>query len=112
MGVFANAELLKHDDYNVIGIVWHPLATFDNYFEAAENAGRVGRYAGEFLARLMSETGLTHESVYVVGHSLGAHGAGQVGRTVAKVTGKKLPRVTGEVEECLQRLSSSDCFGI
>ena len=37
----------------MIGIDWSPLATWDNYFTAANNAVRVGNYAGEILGQLL-----------------------------------------------------------
>ena len=39
--------------YNIIGIDWSPLATWDNYFTAAKNALRVGEHTGQFLGDLL-----------------------------------------------------------
>ncbi len=66
----------------------------DNYFRASNNAFSVGVYAGEFLIRLMEATGVPHEDIHLIGYSLGAHGVGHLGRTVAAATGKKLRRLT------------------
>ena len=45
----------------MIFIEWGPLASWENYFRAAQNALNVGDYTGEFLANLMQASGLKHE---------------------------------------------------
>jgi hypothetical protein len=66
----------------------------DVYLDAAQNAIHVGQYVGLVLAMLdrQSSNGI---NIHVVGHSLGAHLVGVVGRTFEKAAGKKLARVTG-----------------
>ena len=93
---FLPLDLLTHGDYNVIGIVWEKLASWDNYFKAADNSLRVGNYTGEFVARLVTEEGLAHGNIHLVGHSLGAQGSGHIGRKVSELTGQNVGRITGE----------------
>ena len=54
-------EFNKRGDFNVIFIEWGPLASWENYFRAAQNALNVGDYTAEFLANLMQASGLRHE---------------------------------------------------
>lgn len=66
----------------------------DVYVDAAQNAIHVGQYVGLVLSVLdkLSSNGV---NIHVVGHSLGAHLVGVVGRTFEEAAGRKLARVTG-----------------
>jgi hypothetical protein len=66
----------------------------DVYVNAAQNAIQVGQYVGLVLA-MMDKQSSNGVNIHVVGHSLGAHLVGVVGRTFEKAAGKKLARVTG-----------------
>ena len=88
-------DLLEHGDYNVLTVNWPTLAHWTNYFKAAENSLRVGDYAGELVSDLVEREGLAHADVVLLGHSLGAHGAGHIGRTVRDITGDKVARLSG-----------------
>jgi pimeloyl-ACP methyl ester carboxylesterase len=82
--------------YNVIGIDYAPLATWDNYFMAAENAIRVGDYSGEHLGNLLiNQLGQRPDQIHAIGHSLGGHLVGHFGRSVESAVGQgKIARVT------------------
>lgn len=81
----------------MIGIDWEGLATWDNYFKAAQNSMRVGKYAGDLLVKLIQEVGVQHQDVYGVGHSLGGQGMGHFARRVKEVTGIKIARITRKI---------------
>ncbi|XP_011648264.1 pancreatic triacylglycerol lipase isoform X2 [Pogonomyrmex barbatus] len=83
---------LAHGDYNVILVDWEPLAASTFYLGPMRNTVRVGTDAANFIDFLVKETGLKTEDVHFIGHSLGAHVAGNAGGAVAS---GKLSRVTG-----------------
>ncbi|XP_024939113.1 pancreatic triacylglycerol lipase isoform X2 [Cephus cinctus] len=83
---------LSHDDYNVILVDWEPLAASTFYLGPMKNTDRVGKDAGKFIDFLVTETGLKTQDVHFLGHSLGAHVAGNAG---AATFSGKLGRVTG-----------------
>jgi hypothetical protein len=64
----------------MISVDWGVLATIDAPLQAGENAIGVGIYSGEFVANLISQTGLAHNNIHVIGFSFGAHAAGHLGR--------------------------------
>ncbi|XP_048506725.1 pancreatic triacylglycerol lipase-like [Athalia rosae] len=70
---------LQHGDYNVILIDWGPLAASTFYLGPMSNTGRVGEHAGNFIDFLAREAGLNTKDVHFIGHSLGAHVAGNAG---------------------------------
>jgi pimeloyl-ACP methyl ester carboxylesterase len=74
------AERFIHDylevgDYNVIIVDWSLLSTWDSYTTSAENSVTVGNYIGQIFAQVLNP-----ELMHVIGHSLGAHAAGHLGR--------------------------------
>ncbi|KZC09780.1 Pancreatic triacylglycerol lipase [Dufourea novaeangliae] len=83
---------LNYDDYNVIMIDWQPLAASTFYLGPMRNTEKVGKTAAEFIDFLVAETGLKTENVHFLGHSLGAHVAGNTG---SSVTSGHLGRITG-----------------
>ena len=79
-------------DYNVILVDWQPLAASTFYLGPMRNTERVGKTAAEFIDFLVAETGLKTENIHFLGHSLGAHVAGNAG---SSVTAGRLGRITG-----------------
>lgn len=69
---------LQGHDINVIVVDWSPIAA-RRYIIAQPAVLRVGNYIGDFLLRLDNELGHRLTKVSVVGHSLGAHIAGNIG---------------------------------
>merc|ERR1712156_1184406 len=84
-------------DYNVICVDWDKLATIENYLGAAVNSNTVGDFVGEKLVVeiLMATLGQMPNQIHAIGHSLGAHLVGHLGRMVHSTTGYKIARVTG-----------------
>ena len=39
------------------------------------------------------------DKLHVIGHSLGAHVSGFIGKKYQELTGNKLPRITGKIED-------------
>ena len=88
-------DIFAKEDANVFAIDWAKLAAAINYFAAAERCLDVGTYVGGFAGKLTLETGLNATLIHAVGHSLGAHTGGYLGKEYLRVTGEKVGRVTG-----------------
>ena len=75
---------------NVIAVDWYPLATWDNYFRAAQNAVRVGAYCGEVIGVdiLLNGLGQSPNQIHAIGHSLGGQLVGHFGRQFKEVGGQ------------------------
>ncbi|KAG7213927.1 hypothetical protein KM043_003127 [Ampulex compressa] len=83
---------LNHADYNVILVDWEPLAASTFYLGPMQNTQRVGKLAARFIDFLVAETGIEAGALHFVGHSLGAHVAGNAGSSSGS---GRLGRVTG-----------------
>lgn len=88
-------DLLQRENCNIIGVDWGLLASWTNYFEAAENALDVGTRVGELVSKIIAKTGLPHSKIHAIGHSLGAQALGHLGRKVKADTGSKVARLSG-----------------
>ena len=83
---------------NLICVDWSKLADLINYFAAAQHAVTAGVYVGQLFGQLLvKDLGVDPKDIHLIGHSLGAHFVGQLGRQLA-ITGNrgKVARVTGE----------------
>ncbi|XP_011313672.1 pancreatic lipase-related protein 2 [Fopius arisanus] len=80
---------LKRDDHNVVAIDWSELAA-GNYMEVISHVEEVGNSISRGINELV-KGGISPLRIHVVGHSMGAHVAGNVGRKI----GFLLPRITG-----------------
>ena len=82
----------SHPDLNVnvIAVDWYPLATWDNYLQAAHNAVRVGNYCGEVIGVdiLLNGLGQSPDQIHAIGHSLGGQLVGHFGRQFKEVGGQ------------------------
>merc|ERR1711953_595597 len=84
---------LEVGDYNIFSIDWGDLENWV-YPTAAIRTTAVGRHAA-VLVQLMVEAGSTLADVHLVGHSLGAHVVGFLGKKVQDLGLGKVARVTG-----------------
>jgi len=91
-------------DVQVICIDWRNLASLSRWEMAknlgafngeAQNSVDVGWWLGRLLHSLVEKTDLDSNKVHLIGHSLGAHVVGVMGRTFAALSGKHVARVTG-----------------
>ncbi|XP_051156085.1 inactive pancreatic lipase-related protein 1-like isoform X2 [Leptopilina boulardi] len=83
---------LEYGDYNVFLVDWQPLAASTFYLGPMRNTEQVGQNAGQFIDFLISETGLSPRDIHFIGHSLGAHVAGNAGSAIKF---GRISRVTG-----------------
>nr|ACD37364.1 pancreatic lipase 2 [Mamestra configurata] len=73
---------LSAEDVNVIVVDWSAGAGTINYFAAVSNTVTSGESVARFIEWLNSVTGASPTMYHVLGHSLGAHQAGIIGRNV------------------------------
>lgn len=82
-------EYFKKGPHNIIYIDWS--AAGSKPFEiSAANVDPIGGFIADFL--IASKLAL--EKVHIIGHSLGSHVAGFIGKHVFKKVGKKIGRIT------------------
>lgn len=80
---------LRNGNYNIVAVDYRILAA-NNYVLAVFSASRVGIRLASALNELIYN-GWKANKLHVIGHSLGAHVCGFLGRNVAF----KVPRITG-----------------
>lgn len=71
--------ILSQNDLNVFVVDWSPIAG-QSYSNAQGAVVRVGEYVAGFVRALKAQHGLNINKVKFVGHSLGAHVAGNAGK--------------------------------
>ncbi|XP_073838869.1 pancreatic lipase-related protein 2 isoform X2 [Musca autumnalis] len=75
---------------NVFLADWKDAAKLD-YYSSRKAVGIVGKYLGEMLEKFFEKHQIELSEVHIIGHSLGAHIAGNIGRyfngTLGRVTG-------------------------
>lgn len=80
---------LEERDVNLIAVDWGDIAIDINYLFVSSQVSVIGKAVAEFLEKLSEVIDLN--TLHVIGHSLGAHVAGQIGRsmnvTLARITG-------------------------
>jgi hypothetical protein len=89
--VFLPAYLAR-GNYNIIGVDWGVLAAIPNYVAAVQNTRVVGAHIAELIDFLVRQAGAKLEDFHIIGHSLGGHVSGFVGKSV---TTGKVGRITG-----------------
>ena len=92
--VYMNKDQTK---FNVIGIDWHEMAQPPYYYSAAKNTETVGKFIGKKLVIdiLINTLDQNPKKIHAIGHSLGAHVSGHIGREVQNSKNAKIGRVTG-----------------
>ena len=84
-------------NFNVIGIDWYEMAQSPNYFSCAKHTETVGKFIGKKLVIdiLINTLNQNPKQIHAIGHSLGAHVSGHIGREVQNSNNAKIGRVTG-----------------
>lgn len=75
------SSYIERGGHNILVIGWSNYAAGNYLFEAVPNVHRVGDVVGKTLVS-MKKSGFKVENFHLVGHSLGAHLVGAVGRSV------------------------------
>jgi hypothetical protein len=82
-------EYFRRGPHNVIYVDWS-IAANKSFPVSAANIKPVGEYIADFILNLR----VPLENVHIIGHSLGSHLAGFVGKNIYWKTGKKIARIT------------------
>lgn len=87
---------IERDDHNILVLEWSKYNTGNYVFEAIPNSYKIGEIFGKTLLR-MKNFGFDVDNFHLVGHSLGSHLVGFVGRSIYKNSNNtlKLKRITG-----------------
>ncbi|NP_001083116.1 pancreatic lipase-related protein 2 precursor [Xenopus laevis] len=104
--------ILQVEDVNCIGVDWrNGSGNIQMYVQAANNIRVVGAEIALLLQVLQKELGYPASKVHVIGHSLGAHAAGEAGRRhegIWRITGLDPARQFFEDTPPEVRLDPSD----
>lgn len=87
--------LLKEGDYNVIGVDWSKLCPAGFYILSRSHVQGVAEYVAKLMGTLIDQGMLTCEDLHVIGHSLGAHVAGTIGKEMQNRVSCSPGRITG-----------------
>uniref|UniRef100_A0A182S672 Lipase domain-containing protein n=1 Tax=Anopheles maculatus TaxID=74869 RepID=A0A182S672_9DIPT len=81
-GLHANIRqnYLGVGEFNVIAVDWGAGAQTANYIAARNRVASVGDIISRMVNTLVSATGTSRNNIYLIGHSLGAHAAGNAGK--------------------------------
>ncbi|KAM9618088.1 pancreatic triacylglycerol lipase-like [Trichechus inunguis] len=106
-------NMFRVESVNCIGVDWEK-GSHTGYTQATQNIRIVGAEVAYFVEVLQSTFGYSPSNVHIIGHSLGAHAAGEAGRrlkgTIGRITGldPAEPYFQGTPE--LVRLDPSDAM--
>lgn len=84
MNNFIRDEYLANGDHNVVVVDWSAGAQTINYISARNRVGITGGTIALFLDDLHRAGLLNFANTFVVGHSLGSHVAGNLGKQVTR----------------------------
>lgn len=87
---------LERGDHNLIVTDWQPYNSGNYLFEAIRNSYHVGEHYAVALFKLARDARLNIEEFHLVGHSLGGHLVGFIGRSLQNVSNNEyiISRVT------------------
>ncbi|KAK7070911.1 hypothetical protein SK128_026955, partial [Halocaridina rubra] len=104
--------LLQREDCNVISVSWKSGTTSAGYYVIQARVKDVGEDISKLLRYLEQMVGLTPDLIHLVGHSLGAHVVGFVGKhfngTIPRITGLDPAGLMYHQAEPSERLDKSD----
>nr|XP_019557989.2 phospholipase A1-like [Aedes albopictus] len=73
---------LANGQYNIVGVDWNKGAA-EAYLRASQYTLAVGHVVADLINRMVRSGMTTMDQIYLIGHSLGAHIAGNTGRLVS-----------------------------
>jgi pimeloyl-ACP methyl ester carboxylesterase len=81
---YIRTAYLSRGGLNVIVVDWGAGARTINYLSARNSVSDVAAVTASFIDRLVARTGISTNSIKIVGHSLGAHVTGITGKLVTR----------------------------
>ncbi|XP_022917680.1 endothelial lipase-like [Onthophagus taurus] len=81
-------------NFSVIAVDWKDLAD-DGYIDAIVAASNVAEKLSKEILDVSKKYSIDLGKVHIIGHSLGAHIAGYVGKSIIESQGEKIGRITG-----------------
>ncbi|CRL01708.1 CLUMA_CG014924, isoform A [Clunio marinus] len=86
---------IERGDHNILVVEWSKYSNANYAFEAIPSSYQIGEIIGKVLLK-MKESGFKLENFHLIGHSLGGHLVGIIGRNVFKHSNKtfKIKRIT------------------
>lgn len=86
-----------NENATVLAVNWNDTAE-RNYFASAQATKNVGELVAHWILKdLIGLNTTILPNIHLVGHSLGAHVSGFIGKTINELTkGKKIGRITGK----------------
>ena len=85
-------NILGQIDSNVICVDWSKLAASLDYISVLPNVPLTGQMIAHFINRLINATNVSLNDIQCIGHSLGAHVCGFVGKAFSS---NKISKITG-----------------
>ncbi|XP_055386258.1 endothelial lipase-like [Condylostylus longicornis] len=115
MNILIRDAYLKHGKHNIIVIDWSSAAINLNYVAARFKVENVGKQVAELIDFLNNYAKLSFNDIHLIGHSLGAHVCGFIGKNVKN---GRIPIIFGldpalplfQYIEKNKRLSNDDAF--
>ncbi|XP_044256955.1 phospholipase A1-like [Tribolium madens] len=108
---FVKSALLEIHDVNIFVVDWSPIAK-NLYSTARKSVTNIGQFVGNFVNDLIDTYGISSSEIVLIGHSLGAHIAGNAGSVIKSPVGQIIgldPAGPGfSLNETGDRLDSSD----
>ncbi|KAM8924755.1 pancreatic lipase-related protein 2-like [Pelodytes ibericus] len=110
------AEIIGVEDINCIGVDWHSgSGNIHNYVQAANNLRVVGAEVAYFVKTIQEQINGSYgaSNYHLIGHSLGAHGAGEAGKRcpgIGRITGLDPAHLYFENTPHEVRLDATDAF--
>lgn len=106
---------LRQADVNVIMFDWRIVANDANLLRVRNSISEVGQFGANFLDFLTINSFLRYENLYVVGHGIGAHLAGMIGKVtrlgrIEIIFGLDPSERYFEVSNPTTRLDTTDAF--
>jgi hypothetical protein len=98
----SSAEYLKtaQGDLNVLAVDWTAISQNASYLIPVGNVPFVAQTTADLITNLVKLNLTMVKYIHLIGFSLGAHVVGAIGMILQapKGLGKKVPRITGEID--------------